>query len=144
MYAATGWTSLRGASLQALDIPGLDGLRAIRTRLHDGQLLATAVSPGRTLLATGAGDGSIRVWESATGQLVHELWFRGHQVVGLMFVSDARLGVLLDDGNLRIVAIDNEELLEIVRESLTRGYTEAECERFNFDVCPTLEEMRGD
>jgi hypothetical protein len=50
---------------------------------------------------------------------------------------------VLADGNLRFVTIDKKELLDVVRASLTRGFTEAECERFNFgDQCPTLANLR--
>jgi hypothetical protein len=60
----------------------------------------------------------------------------------LAFFADRRLGVVLGDETLRLVTIDPGELLDLVRSSLTRGFTDAECERFDFDVCPTLEEMR--
>ena len=37
-----------------------------------------------------------------------------------------------------------EELLQLVRSSLTRGYTQTECETYGFDRdCPVLAEMRA-
>jgi len=61
------------------------------------------------------------------------------------FLDDRRIGVLLgDSGNFRIMTLDADQILRIVRESLTRGFTDAECERFGFEECPTLEELRGD
>ena len=65
------------------------------------------------------------------------------RVFGLAFISDTHLGVVLDDGQLRVVTIDPGELLEIARNSLTRGFTEDECDRYNFDPCPSLEEMQN-
>jgi hypothetical protein len=45
---------------------------------------------------------------------------------------------------LLLVTIDPDELLDIVRRSLTRGFTATECARFGFgDECPTLAELRG-
>ena len=43
----------------------------------------------------------------------------------------------------RVVTIDTDELLEIARNSLTRGFTEDECDRYKFDPCPTLEQVRS-
>jgi len=60
------------------------------------------------------------------------------------FVDDRRLGVVLSDGDFRVATVDTEELLEIVRKSVTRGFTDSECERFNFDVCPTMDQIRGE
>jgi WD40 repeat protein/energy-coupling factor transporter ATP-binding protein EcfA2 len=144
LFGASGFRGFGGAFLYTFDASTLADVSATQTRLHDGEFLAAAMSADGSLLATGASDGSVRIWESATGQLYHELRFRGHPVLGTTFVDERRLGVVLDDGSFRVVSIDTGQLLDIVRESLTRGFTEAECERFNFDVCPTLEEMRGD
>jgi hypothetical protein len=52
--------------------------------------------------------------------------------------------VAFDDGRVRLVTIDSAELLDIVRHSLERGFTESECDRFDLgDDCPTLFELRG-
>ena len=67
------------------------------------------------------------------------------QVNGLAFVTGTQLAVTPEDGGLLVYTIDNQELLSIMRASLIRGLTEAECERFNFgDTCPTLAELRGE
>jgi WD40 repeat protein len=143
VFGISGFKGFGGGALHWLDVQTLDEFRQ-RPRVHDGVPGAVAISPDRTLLATASSDGFVRVWESATGRLDHEISFRGKAVNGVALIDDRRLGVVLDDGNLRVLTIDTSELLGIVRRSLTRGFTEAECERFNFEQCPTLEEMRGD
>lgn len=130
-------------SLTWLDAETLEWVREVDPT-HDAGVSSRAVSPDGSLVATGAADGLVRVWDEATGALVHEIPFGGTRVAGVAFVNDSHVTVTLDGGDLIILTIDPIELLEIVRSSLTRGFTDAECARFNFgDDCPTLAELRG-
>jgi len=60
------------------------------------------------------------------------------------FLDDDRLAVAPSGGSVLVFSINRQELLETVGHSLTRGFTPEECQRFKFDPCPTLEELRGD
>jgi WD40 repeat protein len=112
--------------------------------IHDGSVQAMALSPDGTRIATGASDGFVRVWDEATGDLVHEVPFGDTPVQGVAFVDDTHIAVTPEGGSVLFVTIDPDELLDLVSASLTRGFTETECERFNFgDDCPTLAELRG-
>ncbi|MGI8658565.1 MAG: hypothetical protein ACR2K4_07340 [Candidatus Limnocylindria bacterium] len=103
------------------------------------------MSPDGSLIATGSSDGFVRVWSADTFALVHEISIGDTQANGVAFVTGTQLAVTPVEGGLLVYAIDNQELLSIVRASLSRGLTEAECERFNFgDTCPTLAELRGE
>jgi WD40 repeat protein len=122
-----------------------DTYELVRTKgqIHDGQTVAAALSPDRTRIATGSSDGFVRVWDAVTGQLVHEVPLDGVAVHGVAFVDQLHLAITPADGDLLIVTTDPDELLELNRASLTRGFRETECERFNFgDDCPTLDELR--
>jgi WD40 repeat protein len=133
-----------GEALHWIDIETLEDARTRQTRLHDTQLTVVAMSPDRTLLATGAGDGSLRVWETESGRLDHELAFPGKTVDGVAFVDDTHLGVLVgDEGNFLVLTIDTTELLGLARASLTRGFTETECSKYDLNPCPTIQEIRG-
>jgi WD40 repeat protein len=113
-------------------------------KIHDEHTVAAALSPERTRIATGSSDGLVRVWDSETGELLHEVALNGVAVHGIAFVDEYRLAITPADGNLLIVTTDPDELLDLVRSSLTRGFVPAECERFNFgDDCPTLADLRG-
>jgi len=113
-------------------------------RIHDSRVRASALRPDGSLVATGATDGLVRVWDAATGGLVHEVAFGNTEVQGIAFLNDRHLAVALRTGNVYVVTLDTDELNDIVRASLTRGFTETECARYGFgDECPTLEEMRS-
>jgi WD40 repeat protein len=130
--------------LHWLDPDSLDDVRPSLTQIHDGLFLSFAMSPDRSRAASGSADGFVRIWDVATGRLDHQLSFAGMAVEGVAFVDDRRLGVVLSDGDFRVATVDTEELLEIVRKSVTRGFTDSECERFNFDPCPTMDQIRGE
>jgi WD40 repeat protein len=160
----TRYPSLLGYSPDGSILLGVGGLRFIgaagvlvwidaetyevvqtKAQIHDGHTVAAALSPDRTRIATGSSDGFVRVWDADTGQLLHEVPFDGVAVHGVAFVDDSHLAVTPADGNLLIVTTDPDELLDLVRSSLTRGFLATECERFNFgDDCPTLADLRGD
>jgi DNA-binding SARP family transcriptional activator/WD40 repeat protein len=110
-------------------------------RIHEGTPKSWAMSPDGTRLATGASDGSIKVWDVTTRMLVHEMNLGDTQVQGLAFVDDTHLAVAPEEGDVRVYTVDAEELLRVVRGSLTRGFTATECARYDLDPCPTLTEM---
>ncbi len=141
-FLAEGAATAIDKALYWLDPVSLNNTQPSQPRLHAGLIQAAALRADGTLVATGATDGSIRVWDDS-GRLVNEMDFPGRAVIGLAFISQTHLGVVLEDGQLRVVTIDTDELLEIARNSLTRGFTEDECDRYKFDPCPTLEQVRS-
>ena len=130
----------RRSSLAWLD-PGTLQVLAFVEVAHLGSLKGFAITPDGTTLATGASDGIIRVWDTATQQLLQEARVPA-QVQGLAFVDNERLVVAPDGGGLATFTTDPGELLRLVRSSLSRGFTETECATYGIDPCPTLEEMR--
>ena len=61
---------------------------------------------------------------------------------GVAFVTNEHLAVTPEDGDLLFVTTDARELLDVVRSSLSRGFTGFECGRFDLgDRCPTLAEL---
>ena len=132
-----------GGTLQWFDPESLTSKREIWPT-HEAGVASRAVSRDSSLVVTGAADGLVRVWDARTGVLVHEIPLGGARVAGVDFVDDEHLAVALDGGHILLVTVDPAELIDIVRSSLARGFTEAECDRFGFgDECPTLVELRG-
>jgi DNA-binding CsgD family transcriptional regulator/WD40 repeat protein len=132
-----------GEQIHWLDPTSLEATRPARDQVHEGVLFNASLNPDATLLATSSGDGSLRVWDVATGTVEHELSFPGRSVDGVAFTGPRRVAVLLgDQGNLLLLTIDERELLSIARNSLSRGLTLAECQRYDLVPCPTLEDMQ--
>ena len=135
-----GFGGTAGGFLHRIDVSSLTVVRS--TRAHDGSPKSFAISPDGTRVVTGASDGIVRIWDWATGALLHQLSVPG-QAQGVAFVDERHVAVAPQDGNLLIFTIDVDELAQIARSSLTRGLTEEECARFNFGAaCPSLEELR--
>ena len=68
-------------------IPGVRSW-TIETRGHRGPVNATAVQPGGKLFASGGHDGSVRIWETATGRLLRVLVGAGDAVPALAWSPD--------------------------------------------------------
>ncbi|HEX6219963.1 MAG TPA: hypothetical protein VF115_02600 [Acidimicrobiia bacterium] len=136
----------RGPGTPALHWIDPDAMRVERSRdrIHEGVPRVGAMSPDGTLVATGATDGLVRVWSTETGELLHQIPFRDASAQAVSFIDDDHLVIGTGGGEALVMTIDTEELLDVVGDSLTRGLTPIECERFNFgDDCPTLAETRS-
>jgi DNA-binding SARP family transcriptional activator/WD40 repeat protein len=143
LLAAGAFLGNTAGALHWFDPETLDVTRR-HPNAHDGSIKAMALHEDGSYAATGSSDGFVRVWDTATGSLVHEIPFGDTQVQGVAFVDDQRLAVTLEEGNLLIVTTDVDELLDLVRSTLTRGFTATECAKFGFDDnCPTLVDLRG-
>jgi WD40 repeat protein len=114
--------------------------------LHDDATAQDALSPDGTRLATASASGEIRIWDLAERTLVHEIQLDGilpDQVpAGIGWKDDMHVMVVTEPGMLIELTTDADELIGLVKESLTRGFTESECARYEIDPCPSLEEMR--
>lgn len=62
----------------------------VSTAGHDVDVLTLAFSPDGTSFVTGAGDGMIKIWEAATGQLIRSLAGHSNTVTCLRFDSTGR------------------------------------------------------
>ncbi len=107
------------------------------------------VSSDGSMIATGGPDGFVRISDAETGELLQAIpvaFPAGSQAVTIAeFLDDRRLFIAGGDDSAAIVTTDVAELIELARSRLTRGFSAAECETFNFgDECPTLEELRGE
>jgi WD40 repeat protein len=68
---------------------------------HDGPVASVAFSPDSQWLATGSGDGTARIWESATGQEIFRLPHGGY-MSNVVFNADGELLAVSDKDSIRI------------------------------------------
>jgi WD40 repeat protein len=132
-----------GASLHWFDPKTLEASRPAVPADQSSSVLAAALSPNGHLLATASSDGWLRIMDAMSGQLRDRMHFNQAETKGVAFIDDQRVAVGLADGTLHSVTIDANELIREAKESLTRTLTSAECDRFRFEPCPTLEELRS-
>ncbi|HUU61491.1 MAG TPA: kelch repeat-containing protein, partial [Acidimicrobiia bacterium] len=102
--------------------------------------VAVAFSPDGTRIATGEADGTVRLWDPATGQ--EQLVLSGHtaQVVDVSFSPDgSRLASVGLDGTMRVWALNLDDLLTLARSRVSRQFTDAECRAYIGVGCPAPE-----
>jgi WD40 repeat protein len=99
------------------------------------QIGAVVFSPDGASVATGAFDGSVRVFEvdSETQSL---LLHAPDAVRSVAFSPDGSLLASVDGITVRVWALDIDDLLEIARQNVTRSLTDEECRQYlHVEVC---------
>jgi WD40 repeat protein len=95
------------------------------------------VSPDGSRVASSGSDGYVRVWDTHDGQLVHVIPLGAVWAKGVRFWNDRHLVVGTSDGLVAVLTTDADELAEIARARLPRGFTEHECRTYlRSDPCP--------
>ncbi|MGD8202342.1 BTAD domain-containing putative transcriptional regulator [Ornithinimicrobium sp. W1679] len=113
-----------------------------RQSLHEGTVMDAELSPDGSRVATAAAQGLVRLWDTGTLDLVHEIPV-SQAVHAVAWLDDRRLVLLRDDGTLDTVLTDPGELIAVAREGLNRPLTTAECRSFGFEgSCPSLGQLR--
>ena len=89
-----------------------------------------AFSPDGVL--AGAGPGSVvHLWNTQTGLLQRRLHGAIYPVIGTVFVNEGtQLRVSSDEGVERGYLLDPADLVELARQTVSRGLTEKECQRY--------------
>ena len=99
--------------------------------------MTTDYSPDGEWIATGEADGTVRLWDAATGE--ERLILAGHSA-GVVDVTvgpeGKRLASVSLDGTMRVWAVDLEDLLALAHASIDRELTDAECRAYIGFECP--------
>jgi WD40 repeat protein len=110
-----------------------------------GRVRGLAFSPGDDLLMTSATDGFMRIWDLASGDEIERVPL-GDGVAGSgdgHWIDENTIAVALFDGLWTNIDIGLEPLLDLARSRLLRTFTEAECDTYKIDPCPSMDEMRS-
>jgi WD40 repeat protein len=108
---------------------------------HSTELRPIAFSPDGKFLATGSGDNTAKVWGVESGQELLTLPGSAGGVYGVAFSpSDhgSHLALASNDGVVRILTLQMDELLALAQSRVTRSLTSAECKKYlHVEHCPS-------
>lgn len=80
-------------ALMSWDIAGAEPRRLLRLDGHDGAVNAVAFVAGGKAYISAGDDGSVSIWDAATGRLLHRFKGHGGKVLGLAVSPDGRMAV---------------------------------------------------
>jgi len=105
---------------------------------HAGIVVRLAFDRDGARLASASFDKLARVWDVSSGEELFGLYGNLSNVFGVSFSPDgAHLVTAGADGNLRIYALQLDDLLALARARLTRGLALNECRKFlHRQTCP--------
>ena len=92
------------------------------------------ISPTGDRVAAGDPDGSVELYDVASGEVSHKIPVGG-DVNNLAFIDDDHLLVIPRSGPGYVVTVDVDELFRLAEERVLRTFTAEECERFGIDSC---------
>ncbi|MDR3647381.1 MAG: hypothetical protein P4L22_07595 [Candidatus Babeliales bacterium] len=80
---------------------------------HEGIITSVKISPNNKLLASGSGDGSIKIWDIHTGKFIYELKKEDHFVRSISWSPDSSmLAILYRNRKLIIFDVNDSRLLD--------------------------------
>jgi WD40 repeat protein len=102
-----------------------------------GKSQSAAFSPDGKFLAAALPEGTLRVWDANSG--TEAFSFSGPRFIGAYFTPDGgHLVGFSADGKFRVFTLRLEELVELARSRLTRGWRPEECQKYlHLEACPT-------
>jgi DNA-binding SARP family transcriptional activator/WD40 repeat protein len=105
---------------------------------HTMPIIAGTFSADGRLFVTGSLDGTARVWNASTGDLIFTSPVESSDVAAVAFTPDGSgVTVIYSDGRIVVYPIALEDAIEIARSRLTRGLTDQECRRYlHVPSCP--------
>lgn len=128
--------------LQAINEPGEEPNFSSVLGLtgHEGNVTGVAFNEQGTILATSGFDGTVRLWNIVLGeelgdlsssQEISILTDQSFPLEGVDFHPDGRYVVTAgEDGMVRVFVVNIEDLMDLARSRLSRGFTEEECRTY--------------
>ncbi len=99
-----------------------------------------ATSPSGELVAVGSMDGFLRIYTDE-GELRHSIPLPNPS--DAWWLDEENLAVGTGNGPWTVITLDSDLLLDAVKASLRRGFTDDECSLYEIDPCRSLEELQG-
>jgi serine/threonine protein kinase/DNA-binding SARP family transcriptional activator/WD40 repeat protein len=122
--------------VQVLDTQSWKVVRVLNG--DQGRIKDVEISPDGTVIASAGQDGSVRTWELASGAPLQAFSLGETSAQDVEFLDDHHLLVRGKNGPILEYTLDTDQLLEIARGRVTRGFTQTECQTYQIDPCPDL------
>jgi DNA-binding SARP family transcriptional activator/WD40 repeat protein len=105
---------------------------------HTLPIISGAFSADGTRLATGSLDGTARVWDTSTADLIFASPVELSDVAAVAFSPDgSKLTAVYSDGRIIVYPIALQDAIELAQARVTRGLTAEECRRYlHVPACP--------
>jgi DNA-binding SARP family transcriptional activator/WD40 repeat protein len=105
---------------------------------HNGHISDLAVSPDSTVIASSDFSGVVRIWDMKSGSPLQAMSLDEQSVQNVEFIESGHLLVTPQTGpNALILTTDVDELIDVARRRVTRGFTTDECRVYlHVDTCP--------
>ncbi len=105
---------------------------------HTLPIIAGAFSADGRRLVTGSLDGTARVWNTSTGDLIFTSPVEPSDVAAVAFSPDgSRITTVYSDGRIIVHPIALGDAIELAQSRVTRGFTDEECRRYlHVPSCP--------
>lgn len=113
-----------------LDAETLDPIRTLRG--HAGSLVEEIAFDGDgSRIATASLDGTVRVWDARTGDLLLSPPPEPSGVASVAFAqAGSQLVVVYADGRILVYPVALDDAIAVARSRVTRSLTDAECRRY--------------
>ena len=99
-----------------------------------GPMASALWGPDGDTVMTSSGDGIARTWDAATGEQIGAVPAHGTAPFLAVSPDGTRLATSAD-GVVRLWPMEVEELVATATSRVTRGLTQAECDRYDVDPC---------
>ncbi len=105
---------------------------------EDEEIMGVALNPDGTRLATAGQNGELKLWDMETGDQISTLFADEPALIGVDFSPDGRyLATAGADGFVNLHILSAEELMEVARSRLSRGFSDEERQTYlHLDACP--------
>jgi Tol biopolymer transport system component len=129
-WIATPWNR----RIEVWDVESGDPV--VKLPYQPGDIYGLAFSPDASLIATGAADRTVRLFDVALGQ--QRLVLRGGDGRVAFSPDGSMLAATSVEGMVRVYALDLDDLLDIARRNVTRSLTDEECRQYlHLQACPS-------
>ena len=95
------------------------------------------ISPDGTQLLTDGPDNNLLIRDASDGSLLNNIKVPAQ---GEFSVDGSNLIIYDDNGIVRILMLDFEELVELAESRVTRTFSPTECAQYRIEPCPAIEE----